>query len=125
MRWSAYADLPAFHKINARAAGFDADIATAAQKSFRLATHDFDTHRAVDADGFPVDDAYRISKRFIGACGGNQSSTKNCQASRREYGEAPVRVRIGRGRHSMKLPEARAESLAYTIRRVIYSRLER
>ena len=90
MRRTANADLAAFDKIDARGAGFDAHVAAAAQDGFRLAVDDLDTHGSVDGDGFAVDHAHRVGKRFIGTRGG-------CGEQRRGWPCKPQALRPGAG----------------------------
>ena len=125
MRGAANADLAALDEVDTRGAGFDADITAAAQDGFRLALDNFEAHRSGDGDGFAVDNADRVGSRFVGACSGrgDQCSAESGEAGRREYGSARKCERIGEGCHSLNLPATGAESLAYTIRRVICSRL--
>ena len=119
MRRTANADLATFHKIDACSAGFDVHVAAAAQDGLRLAVDDLDTHGSVNGDGFAVDDAHGVGKRFIGTRGGSveQRSAEDGDASRRNYGPASAFERVGEGRHSVILPVTEAESLAYTILR--------
>ena len=126
MRRTANTDLAAFHKIDARGAGLDANVTAATQDGFHLAVDDFDIHRSGDADGFAVDDSHEIGRRFIGArsgCG-DKGSAQDGRASRRNPSTARARLRIGEGRHSEILPGTVAESLAYTIRRLFRRRMK-
>src|SRR6266480_7583086 len=125
MRRTANADLAPFYKINARRAGLDLHVAAAAQYGFLLAVHDFHAHRSADSDGFAVDDPHGVGTRLVGApssCG-DQRDAQNRPAGCRNRGAPPARDRIGEDRHSMILPATEAESLAYTIRRRLRSRL--
>src|SRR6267143_1801355 len=127
MRRTANADLPAFNKIDARGAGFDAHVTAAAQDGFRLAVDDFDTHGSGDADSFAIDDPHRVGRWFVRARSrrGDQRSAEDGHTCRRNRGAALASVRIGAGRHSVNLPATGAESLAYTIRRPLCSRIWR
>ena len=87
MRRTANADLPAFHKIDARGAGFDANIAAAAEDGFRLTLDDSDTHGTADADGLALDNADRIGRRLIGASsGGDERSAEKGQTRQGKRG---------------------------------------
>jgi RecG-like helicase len=66
MRGTANADLAAFHKVDARSAGFHAHVAAASQDGFHLALDDLDAHGSGDTNGFAFNDAHRIGKWFIG-----------------------------------------------------------
>ena len=117
MRWAANADLAAFHELDARGAGFDPQIAAAAQNGFRLALYDLNVHGSSDRDGIALDNAHGIGGRFIGArtCRREERNTKDSQAGCRKGSAAPARIRIGKGHHKVQLPATDAESLAYTI----------
>src|SRR6266446_2495253 len=127
MRGTANADLAAFHKVDARSAGFDAHVAAASQDGFHLALDDLDGHGSSDTDELAFDDAHEIGKWFIGGRSGrgDQRSAEDSHPDRGKLRATPTRDQIGKGRHSLIVQATEAESLAYTIRRVICSRVKR
>ena len=126
MRRTANADLASFYKIDTRRAGLYPHVAAAVQYGFHLAVHDFHAHRSGDGDSFSVDDADGVGSRLVRSRsgGGDQSSADDGPASHRDCGSAQAPARIEEDPHSMILPAPMAESLAYTIRRRLRSRLE-
>src|SRR5258707_3475130 len=126
MRGTASADLAAFHKVDARSAGFHAHVAAGSQDGFHLALDDLDAHGSGDTNGFAFNDAHRIGKWFIGARSsrGDQRSAEDGQAGRGKLAATSARDQIGKGRHSLIVQATEAESLAYTLRRVICSRVK-
>ena len=125
MRRTANADLAAFHKIDACGAGFDAHVSAASQDGFRLAVDDLDAHRSVDGDGFAVDDAHGVRRRFIGTRGGRGEQRRGSQCWPQEPRPASAFERVGEGRHSVILLVTEAESRAYTILRRLCTRTQR
>lgn len=104
--------------IAGRAAGFDADIAAAAEGGFRLTVDDFDVYGTADGDGLAVDDADRVCGRLIGMRrgGGEERGAKKRGSQNRHDGAAKAGKRIGIGCHSVALLVTPREALSYTIR---------
>lgn len=65
MRRAADGNLTAFDQVDPRSAGFDSDIAAAAQNCFHLPVHHFYAHGAANGDGFALDDANRLRRWLI------------------------------------------------------------
>src|SRR5258708_6908153 len=73
MRGPADDDLAAFHQVDARLAGLDADIAAATEDCFRVAVLEFHPHRAGNENIFAIDGSDSVEGRLIGACADGDS----------------------------------------------------
>ena len=79
MRRTADRNLPTLDELDARAAGFDADVAAAAKHGDDLAVHGVHAHRTGNRDGFAFDDPHGVAgRRIVGTRGAlfNASETK-------------------------------------------------
>jgi len=84
VRGTANADLAAFHKVDARRAGFNAHVAAAVQDGPHLSLQDLGAHWSSHADGLAFNDAHSIGKCLIGArstCGDQRRTEDARQAA--------------------------------------------
>ncbi len=115
MRWTADADLPAFHKVDARCARFDAHVTAAAQNGFHLSIESFGAHGSGDGDGFAVDGSYGVGGGLVWARRGevSRAETESCPD---ESKNPRASNQMEEGSHCVILPVTSAETLTYTIR---------
>ncbi len=79
-------DLAAFHQVDARLTGLDANVAAAAEDCFRMAVLEFHPHRAGNENIFAIDCANGVEGRLIGA-----SADRDSEHGTREKGNGGER----------------------------------